>query len=110
MRREKMAISTYHPSPIGRDPEGLYRAKMAGVSYDDAAIAFGCNPDTMRKHYLALEEIEISDRVMDKLPAGNSGEVREMQNPSAEPTTKDSQPVVASFLSNGTSDRAGNGL
>lgn len=51
----------------------MSRARMAGVSYDDAAIAFGCNPQTMRQHYIALEETEISDRVMDKIQ-GRNGE------------------------------------
>ena len=45
----------------------MSQARMAGVSYDDVAIAFGCNPQTMREHYLALEEQQISDRVMDKM-------------------------------------------
>ena len=49
----------------------LSRARMAGVSYDDDAIAFGCNPQTMRQHYIALDETEISDRVMDKIRGGN---------------------------------------
>jgi integrase len=47
----------------------MSRARMAGVSFDDAAVAFGCNPETMRQHYVALEEQEISDRVMDKIQA-----------------------------------------
>ncbi len=51
----------------------MSKARMAGVSYDDAAIAFGCNPQTMREHYIALEEQEISDRVMDKIQ-NESGE------------------------------------
>lgn len=37
-------------------------AKMAGVSFEDAAIAFGRHPATMREHYLALDETAISDR------------------------------------------------
>ena len=44
----------------------MSRARMAGVTYDDAAVAFGCNPQTMRQHYIALDEVEISDRVMDQ--------------------------------------------
>ncbi|MFO0892994.1 MAG: hypothetical protein U0790_28140 [Isosphaeraceae bacterium] len=28
----------------------MTKAKEAGISYEDAAVAFGCNPDTMRKH------------------------------------------------------------
>ena len=39
-------------------------AKMAGVSFEDATIAFGCHPTTMREHYLALDETAITDRVM----------------------------------------------
>jgi hypothetical protein len=35
-----------------------------GISYEDAAVAFGCNPDTMRKHYIAFDEVAVSDRVM----------------------------------------------
>ena len=49
----------------------MSNARMAGVAYDDAAIAFGCHPETMRKYYVALDEIEISDRVMDKLHRHN---------------------------------------
>ena len=45
----------------------MSRARMAGVSFDDAAVAFGCDPNTMRKHYIALEEQDIADRVMDKI-------------------------------------------
>jgi len=44
---------------------------MAGVSYEDAAITFGCNPETMRQHYIALEEQDISDRVMETMQNGN---------------------------------------
>jgi hypothetical protein len=40
---------------------------MTGVSYDDAAVAFGCNPQTMRQHYIALDEMAISDRVTDRI-------------------------------------------
>jgi hypothetical protein len=43
---------------------------------------FGCNPDTMRKHYVALNETNVADQVMDRLiaareqrgQAGNHGE------------------------------------
>ncbi len=45
----------------------MSRARMAGVSFDDAAVAFGCNPQTMRQHYISLDEVEISDRVMEKI-------------------------------------------
>lgn len=55
---------------------------MAGVSYEDAAIAFGCNPETMRQHYLALDEIAITDRVMDEVQGRRGGEA-----PSSDPET-----------------------
>ena len=45
----------------------MSKARMAGGTYDDAAVAFGCNPDTMRKHYIALDEQDISDRVMEQI-------------------------------------------
>jgi hypothetical protein len=45
----------------------MSRAKEAGVSYDEAAIAFGCHAETMRKHYVKLDETAISDAVMDRV-------------------------------------------
>jgi integrase len=43
------------------------KAYEAGVSEREAAIAFGCNPDTMRRHYVAIDEQEVTDRVTAKL-------------------------------------------
>jgi hypothetical protein len=40
------------------------KAKEAGISNEDAAVAFGCNPETMRQRYVALDETVISGRVM----------------------------------------------
>lgn len=60
-------------------------AKSAGATYEEAAIAFGRNPATMREHYISLDEVEIADRVMDLIHrtrgeplqnAGKSGENR----------------------------------
>ena len=45
----------------------MSRARMAGVAESDAAIAFGCNPQTMRGHYLALDEAKIADGVFAKM-------------------------------------------
>lgn len=45
----------------------MSRAKAAGISYEDAAIAFGCDPKTMRQHYVALDETAITDRVMETI-------------------------------------------
>lgn len=50
----------------------MSKARAKGVSYDDAAIAFGCHPETMRKHYIQLDEIPISDDVMDRIQAVDS--------------------------------------
>jgi len=49
----------------------MSRARMAGVGEADAAIAFGCTPGTMRKHYLDLDEEEIADKVFDKVNGAN---------------------------------------
>ena len=88
----------------------MSRARMAGVSYDDAAVAFGCNPQTMRQHYIALDEVEISDRVMERIQNGIEGELRESSQIGGEPTEKDSQPVVASPLVVTTSEVRETGL
>ncbi len=48
-------------------------AKMAGVTFEEAAIAFGCHPETMRAHYLALDEVAITDRVMAEIQGFGQG-------------------------------------
>jgi hypothetical protein len=50
----------------------------------------------MREHYIALDEVAISDSVMEKMQGKSWGEVRETENPTSEPTEKDLRPVVAS--------------
>lgn len=45
----------------------MSRARMAGVQIDEASIAFGCNPHTMRQHYLNLDETRISDDVFSRI-------------------------------------------
>jgi hypothetical protein len=42
-------------------------AKLAGIDSRDAAIAFGCNPDTMAKHYIGVDEGQIALDVARKL-------------------------------------------
>jgi integrase len=42
-------------------------AKMAGVTYDEAAITFGCHPETMRRHYLVINEVAIADAVLERV-------------------------------------------
>jgi hypothetical protein len=45
----------------------MSRARSAGITWDDAAIAFGCTPETMKKFYVALDETKISDKVFDAI-------------------------------------------
>ena len=45
----------------------MSKAKQNGVAYDAAAIAFGCHPETMRAHYVRLDETAIADAVMDSI-------------------------------------------
>jgi integrase len=59
----------------------MSKARMLGVTYDDAAIAFGCNPETMRRHYLALNEVDITDRVMERLHGSNNGSPKPTEPP-----------------------------
>jgi hypothetical protein len=54
---------------------GMSRAKELGVPYDAAAIAFGCHPETMRRHYVVLDETAISDNIMDRLHARDEGSI-----------------------------------
>jgi hypothetical protein len=51
----------------------MSQAKEAGIHFEDAAIAFGCNPNTMRKHYLAFDEVAVTDRVMDAIQGNGNG-------------------------------------
>lgn len=59
----------------------MSRARMSGVSYDDAAVAFACSPQTMRAHYINLDEQEITDRVMDTIQNGNGTGRGDRPNP-----------------------------
>jgi integrase len=49
----------------------MSKAKQAGVAYDAAAIAFGCHPETMRSHYVRLDETTIADAVMESIQGEN---------------------------------------
>ncbi len=51
----------------------MSKAKEAGIHFEDAATAFGCNPDTMRKHYLAMDEVAVTDRVMEAIQGKRNG-------------------------------------
>jgi hypothetical protein len=44
----------------------MNRARRAGITDDDASIALGRHPKTMRRHYVAEEEA-IADAVMERI-------------------------------------------
>jgi hypothetical protein len=72
LQREKRCYLKLHPKAKRFKLHNLRgtamtKAKEAGISYEDAAVAFGCNPETMRKHYVALDETMIADRVMEAI-------------------------------------------
>jgi hypothetical protein len=39
----------------------MSKARLAEVSYDDAAIAFGCTVATMQQHYLVFDKARVAD-------------------------------------------------
>jgi integrase len=53
----------------------MSKAIEAGVPYEKACVAFGCRPETMRKHYVSLDELKVADEVMDRIQnrKGNGG-------------------------------------
>ena len=63
----------------------MSRARMLGITYDDAAVAFGCNPETMRRHYLALNEVDITDRVMERMHDSANGSAKQTEPPPPPP-------------------------
>jgi|GEM_PF-2956224 hypothetical protein len=52
----------------------MSKARMARTADSDAAIAFGCNPTTMRQHYHALDEVAIADDVFSRMAATQAAE------------------------------------
>lgn len=72
----------------------MSRARSKGVSYDDASVAFGCHPETMRKHYVSLDEEAISDKVMDRIQDSSDSKSGEKSGeisppPSSQPQSGD---------------------
>ena len=68
---ENQAVLYFEENPTARKFKlhnfrgmAITNAKRLGVSFEEAAVAFGCDPETMRQHYLALDEVAITDRVM----------------------------------------------
>ncbi len=42
----------------------MAEARKLGIPLEKAAVAFGCNPMTMRAHYIALDETAVADEVL----------------------------------------------
>ncbi len=47
------------------------RAYQAGIPLDDAAVAYGCNVDTIKGHYLGVDEQDITDGVFARMSTPN---------------------------------------
>jgi integrase len=50
----------------------MTRAWDADIPVDKAAIAFGCNAETMKRHYIRKEKIAITDAVFDQIRPGGT--------------------------------------
>ena len=48
----------------------MSKARLAGVSYDDAAVAFDCDPRVMQQHYAAFDKATVADRVFGHIQNG----------------------------------------
>jgi hypothetical protein len=51
----------------------MSKARLAGISYDDAAVAFDCEPRVMQQHYAAFDKASIADRVFGQIQNGKTG-------------------------------------
>ena len=61
--------------------KAMTEAWKLDIPMEKAAIAFGCNPNTMRQHYIALDETKISDEVLGAI--AEKMRVADPQKPSA---------------------------
>ncbi len=50
----------------------MSKARVAGVSTDDAAIAFDCTVSTMQQHYLAFDKARVADEVFSRIQNGRA--------------------------------------
>ena len=50
----------------------MSKARLAGVSTDDAAIAFDCTVATMQQHYLAFDKTRVADEVFSRIQNGHA--------------------------------------
>ena len=54
----------------------MSRAIEEGATIDEGSVAFGCHPDTMRKHYVKVNEQKVADEVMDRIQRAGSASGR----------------------------------
>jgi hypothetical protein len=47
-------------------------AWKAGIDMRQASIAYGCNVDTLMKHYVAMDEQAVTDDVFRRMHSSNS--------------------------------------
>jgi hypothetical protein len=47
-------------------------AWKAGIDMRQASIAYGCNVDTLMKHYVAMDEQAVTDDVFGRMNSSNS--------------------------------------
>jgi hypothetical protein len=55
----------------------MSKARVAGVSTDDAAIAFDCTVATMQQHYLAFDKARVADEVFSRIQNGRVGRAQQ---------------------------------
>jgi hypothetical protein len=55
----------------------MSKARLAGVSTDDAAIAFDCTVATMQQHYLAFDKTRVADEVFSRIQNGGAGRTQQ---------------------------------
>ena len=66
-------------------------APITGPVEAPTDIAFGCDPETMRKHYLVVDEVEITDRVIAKIQGSDSEKSGEINHADATNSVKRSE-------------------
>ena len=83
----------------------MSKARLAGVSYDDAAVAFDCDPRVMQQHYAAFDKASVADRVFGQIQNGsNRGGADGGANGNGTP-----QGIAGGANGNGTPEKTGGG-
>jgi len=83
----------------------MSKARLAGISYDDAAVAFDCDPRVMQQHYAAFDKASVADRVFGQIQNGSN------RGGASGGATGNGQPEKAGAGSNGDgkADKTGDG-